>query len=218
MLIYVFILSQSTHPKRNSSKSPEKVNDSILKTPGTSPVSEPGSPRGVSVKLKYPLKLTLHELFHGTNCTKRITRYLQSKKTKKVAIHVPIPPGCVEGTEIECIGVGNERKDGTYEDIIFVIEQIPHDLFRMEEGGDLVMDVHVPWVDSLKSEIGELCLEGVDGEELCVEIPYLANKATVGEHTIFGAGMPIRHGDRFVGRGNLIVRYDAGSLLYECTG
>lgn len=68
------------------------------------------------------------------------------------------------------------------------------------------MDVKIPWVDSLDEETGEIMVEGIDGEELWVSIPYRLDKELEGEQFIMGGGMPIRIDGRIIRRGDLIVR------------
>jgi len=88
-----------------------------------------------------------------------------------------------------------------------VIEESPHDRFiRLFD--DLVMEVRVPWVDSLKRQGGKVPFVGIDGQNLVVQIDYPRDKDMKGRSIIKGAGMPIREGGQMVGRGNMVVQWE----------
>jgi DnaJ-class molecular chaperone len=164
------------------------------------------SSRNTPKEWRYHLKLTLEELFLGTDFKFRITRYLHSNSRKKnVSINVSIPPGCSEGNEIRCVGAGNYCKDDTLQDVIFVIEELSHNTFTRVKD-DLIMEIKIPWVDSLEKETGEIMVEGIDGEELWVSIPYRLDKEVEGEQFIMGGGMPVRVDGRVIRRGDLIIK------------
>lgn len=121
-------------------------------------------------------------------------------------------------------GVGNERKDGSFQDIVFVVEEAPHPHFtRIED--DLVVLVQVPWADThsrpylYSSSDGreiepdeEVYVHGLDGEEFALPIPRTLVEGADGTR-IVGAGMPVRKGDRTIGKGDLVVRYVHGRVF-----
>jgi DnaJ C terminal domain len=154
----------------------------------------------------YSIALTLEELFTGKHCHVTITRHYVSRRSKNVAIEIDIPPGCRPGTRILCRNAGHEWKPNCFQDIAFVIEETPHDRFiRMFD--DLIMEVRVPWVDSLRRQGGKVPFVGIDGRNLVAQIDYPRDKNMKGRCIIKGAGMPIRVGGRMVGRGNMVVQY-----------
>jgi DnaJ C terminal domain len=155
---------------------------------------------------KFSIKLTLEDFFHGTRHRYRFTRYLLSGKRKTVILNVDIPPGCRPGTKIFYPGVGHERPDGTLQDVVIVIEQVPHERFGREKN-DLVLDVDLLWMKTLEAEKAEILLEGLNGESFEFVINYPVDKSTRGRYVLSGGGMPIREGRSVVGRGDLIVRY-----------
>jgi len=159
------------------------------------------SPRSSS-KWLFPLELTLEELFHGTSLRFRITSRLLNHKTKQSRVAIDIPPGTLAGTKIRCPGVGHERTDGTYQDVILVVEEKLHDRFQRVED-DLFLEVFVPPADHLATEGGDIFVEGIDGTTITVHIPYPVDQTlTEGKVVVEGAGMPFRRG-----RGDMIVKW-----------
>ncbi|KAF9243469.1 DnaJ domain-containing protein [Melanogaster broomeanus] len=165
------------------------------------------TPRGASKEWLFPLPLTLDEMYHGTSYRFLVTRELLSRRTEEVEISIDIPPGTRGGTRIVCAGTGHQRKDGTLQDVIFLVEEVPDERFsRIND--DLYLDVCVPWEDALADQGGELCIEGMDGEEITFALPYpLYGEDTDGQVLVKGAGMPIREGRKTIGRGDMIVRW-----------
>lgn len=146
----------------------------------------------------------MEDLYHGKHLRLRITRYNLSGVRKNVILDVDIPPGCQPGSRIYCRGAGHERKDGSFQDIVFLVDQEPHDKFS-RVGNDLIMDVHIPWHEGLKRPGGKLCFTGINDEDIIVRLEFSGNKQH-GTCTIPGHGMPVRQGKAITGRGNLIIR------------
>lgn len=154
----------------------------------------------------YSLTLTLEELLIGKHCSFPLSRSLVSGATKNVILEIDIPPGCRKGTRILCRGVGHEQKDGSRQDIAFIIEELNHDHFS-RVGDDLILEVKVPYDDSLRYHGGHFMVGGLDGQKLHFCIDSLRDRAWNGRSIIKGAGMPVRRRGQFVGRGNLVVQY-----------
>ena len=149
----------------------------------------------------------------------RITRTLRSGSTQNVKIDVNVSPNWRDGQRIRVAGVGNEKKDGSYQDIVFVVELQSHPAFT-REGDDLVVNVQVPWADphrrpyppsgadhgnSSTEEEDEVYLKALDGREYTVPIPRSLVEGADGTR-IKGAGMPIRKHGKNVGMGDMIVK------------
>jgi hypothetical protein len=156
---------------------------------------------------RFSIKLPLEDFFYGTRHQYRFTRHHLSGKLKPIVLDVKVPPGCRPGTKILYPGIGHERKDapGTFQDVVIVIEQIPHERFARERN-DLVLDVELPWMKVLEEECAEAHLEGLDGEPLVFVIDPPVKKSVRGKTVFPGAGMPIREGGKIVGRGDLVVK------------
>ena len=116
-------------------------------------------------KWVHVLDMTLEELFHGRLFHFRILRYTRSGK-KKISniINIHIPPGSRTGTEVLIPNIGHERKDGTRQDISFVVQEQVHPRFSRKED-DLVMEVTLPWLDNLSKEPAVMYLRSVDDVE-----------------------------------------------------
>lgn len=160
---------------------------------------------GPSGEWTYSLSLTLEELFIGKHFRFGITRTYLSNKTKNVVIEIDIPAGCRSGTRILCRNVGHEWQSGEFQDIAFVIEEVPHDRF-VRVVDDLVMDVRLPWVDSLRRQGGKVPFVGIDGRAMCIRIDYPKDKNMKGRSVLKGAGMPVRERGQVVGRGSMVVQ------------
>ncbi|KXN84772.1 Protein psi1 [Leucoagaricus sp. SymC.cos] len=113
-----------------------------------------------------------------------------SGKRKTVILNVDIPPGSQHGTLIIFQNAGHERKDGTRQNINFILEEEKHEKFvRLKD--DLVLDVRLPWVESLKKEMGVVYVKGLDGKEKRFEIDFKGEGNVTGTVRIEGAGMPV---------------------------
>lgn len=92
----------------------------------------------------------------------RITRTLNAEPSAKtspsseasagarrqtVQIDVHVSPGWTTGTRIRVPRVGNQRPDGSFQDIVFVVAEAPHPRF-VRKGDHLVLPVRVPWIDT----------------------------------------------------------------------
>ncbi|KAI0342705.1 DnaJ-domain-containing protein [Trametopsis cervina] len=167
----------------------------------------------------FPLLLSLEDIYQGASQHYRITRTRRSGTTQSVKVDVQVSPNWHSGTRIRVPGVGNERKDGSYQDIVFLVEVEPHPTFT-REGDDLVVAVQVPWADPHtrpypstdstacpSEDEEEVYLKMLDGQEHALPIPRSLVEAADGTR-VKGAGMPIRKHGKNVGRGDLIVKWE----------
>ncbi|CCM03605.1 uncharacterized protein FIBRA_05743 [Fibroporia radiculosa] len=209
-----------TSPKR--SKLDEDMIDYEIINLGTpiAPLRSHGSKGQLSEDWAFPLHLTLEDIYFGTTHRYRITRTLQSESTQSVKIDVRVSPRWRNGTRVRVAGAGNQRKDGTFQDIVFIVEEEPHPRFKRVHD-DLVVSVQVPWIDvrpcprvypsrgdcekSVRED--ELYVQGFDGEEYVLSIPRTLVEGADGTR-IIGAGMPIHQGGKIAGKGDLIVKWD----------
>lgn len=175
--------------------------------PYGTPLRPINTPRGASKQWIFPLPLTLDEMYHGTTYRFLVTRELLSHRTEQVEISIDIPPGMRGGTRIVCPRIGHQRKDGTLQDVVFLVEEVPEERFSRVKD-DLFLDVCIPWADPLADQGGEICIQGIDGKEITFALPYpIYDNATEGQVLVKGAGMPIRDGRKTVGRGDMIIRF-----------
>ena len=175
----------------------------------------------------FPLPLTLEELYSGTNYRFQITRQMRTSPntdshptstpksahssldddagTSTIHVNVDIPPGGYKNqTQMRFEGLGNQRKsDGTFQDIVFVIQEVLHDRFiRIQD--DLVARIELTWDEALQKE-DVILVDGLDGEKVEVPIPKVPDENK--ETRIPKAGMPTRNAkDEVTGRGDLVIR------------
>ncbi|KAF8631375.1 hypothetical protein AX15_002430 [Amanita polypyramis BW_CC] len=76
-----------------------------------------------------PLPVALEDLFRGKRICFRIKRRYLSGKTKSVVLDVDVPVGCRAGTKIVFRDAGHERRDGTKQDLVFVVTEVRHERF-----------------------------------------------------------------------------------------
>lgn len=165
--------------------------------------------------------MTLEDLYHGRAQTYRVTRTRRGKGAQCVKLDVRVSPSWRAGRRVRVPGVGNERPDGTFQDIVFVVEEAPHPHFT-RVGDDLHVSVQVPWADgasrpyssasdgTASEEDGEpdeeAYVKGINGKEYVVPIPRSLVEAADGTR-IVGAGMPIRKDGKTVGKGDMVIKY-----------
>ncbi|KAH9856608.1 hypothetical protein C2E23DRAFT_866011 [Lenzites betulinus] len=152
--------SAHVYPKKGrpaERKKPELGEDDYEFIDLGTPLKPLRSPRTLSANTKdwiFPLHLTLEDLYYGTVHRYRITRTLNAApapapkgaQRQTVQIDVHVSPGWTTGARIRVPRVGNQRPDGSFQDIVFVVAEAPHPRF-VRRGDDLVLPVRVPWVD-----------------------------------------------------------------------
>ncbi|RAL39564.1 hypothetical protein DM860_003097 [Cuscuta australis] len=159
--------------------------------------------------LEKKLKCTLEELCYG--CTKevKITREINSNSglilQEEEYVTIKVKPGWRRGTKITFERKGDERMGTHPEDIIFVIEEKKHPVFK-REGDDLEIGVQISLAQALMGCTIEVPTLG--GEEKMVvnldnEIIYPGF-----EKTIPGQGMPkYKEGQAGRQRGDLRLKF-----------
>eukprot|EP01089_Gocevia_fonbrunei_P019484 TRINITY_DN6910_c0_g1_i3.p1 TRINITY_DN6910_c0_g1~~TRINITY_DN6910_c0_g1_i3.p1 ORF type:complete len:240 (-),score=35.92 TRINITY_DN6910_c0_g1_i3:2-721(-) len=100
--------------------------------------------------VKYPLKVTLEELYLGSTRTLRWNRNISEsgvKSTETIQEQVQVKPGWKAGTKLTYEGKGDVH-DGFAQDIVVIIEELPHAKFERNEN-DLICSVQLKLVDAL---------------------------------------------------------------------
>ena len=151
--------------------------------------------------------MTLEETFHGKTLHFRVIVYTRSGKKGFVPLKVYVPPGSRAGDEIILEGVGNERKDGTRQDISFIIKELKHQARFRRVRDDLWIDLRLPWVDELNTKEGVVYIPGVDGQ---FEVDHHATHCLHETKMISEAGMSRCNKAT---RGKLVVRYVRSGFL-----
>lgn len=190
------------------------------------PLGAPRTKNNFSKDWIFPLPLSLEDLFFGAHHRYRITRTLRNGRAQTVHINLDVPPGWKRDTRLRVPGVGNQRRDGTFQDIVFVVSEQTHPRFaRSDDGRDIEVRVQVPWAEPHPAShvypppgedaLGEdekcvyeeevVYVKGIDGQEYMVTIPRTLIEGADGTR-IIGAGMPVRKDGKVVGKGDLVVK------------
>ena len=168
----------------------------------TEPVPTPSAPSEIT----RPLKVSLEDLNSGTTKRLKVGRKLLTGGTEDKVLEIQVHPGWKSGTKIRFPKAGNEQLSGDAQDLVFVVEEKPHDRFE-REGNDLVTHVKLPLVDALAGDGGRRVVETLDGRKLQVAVPSgIVKPGQI--TTISGEGMPIRKEGSVKRKGDLIVKWD----------
>ena len=163
--------------------------------------SQPRKPPPVETKLT----CTLPELYSGSTRKMKISRNIVKSNgqlgTESEILTIDIKPGWKKGTKITFPDKGNEQPNQLAADLVFVIDEKPHDEYT-REGNDLLIYQKIDLVDALAGTT--VNLKTLDGRDLVIK---LTDVVTPGyELAIAKEGMPIvKENGR---RGNLRIRFD----------
>lgn len=170
--------------------------------PFTSRLAKPGPVQPPSVV--NDLFCSLEELFNGCTKTIHITRrrYNEEGSLEDVEkeLVIKVRPGWKEGTKITFPQEGDEGPNTTPPDLIFMIKQAVHSVFR-REGSNLVMVASISLTDALT----DCCLPvpTLDGRTLSLPCPEVVSPTY--ERIIPGEGMP--SSKQPSSRGDLVIRF-----------
>ncbi|KIL58523.1 hypothetical protein M378DRAFT_112001 [Amanita muscaria Koide BX008] len=173
-----------------------------------------GRPTGTSSfqpsEITRPLKISLNDLYTGTTKRLKVGRKLQDGHTEDKVLEIQVYPGWKSGTKIRFPKAGNEQPGAEAQDLVFVVEEKPHDVFK-REGNDLVAIMKIPLVEALCGAPGNQrltkVLELLDGRRLQVPAPLGIVKPGL-ETRIPGEGMPIRKEGSIKSKGDLIIKWE----------
>jgi|UPI000581AFDC DnaJ-class molecular chaperone len=124
---------------------------------------------------------------------------MTSKKGKMLKIE--IPPGARKGQRLTFAGMADERAEHDTGDLVFILEQQPHEVFRRDHD-DLHLTVQVPLVDALTNF--STTLNTVDGQPFNIHKDGVIDTGDVLK--VPGMGMPNRSRPRQ--KGDLHVKFD----------
>lgn len=153
-----------------------------------------------------PLKLSLEELYSGATKHLKVSRRLLDGTTEEKVLEIQVLPGWKSGTKIRFPRAGNEQPNGEAQDLVFVVEEKPHEVFT-REGDDLICRLRIPLIDALTGADGKRTIETLDGRKLQIPLPPGVIKPNQ-ETRIPNEGMPIRKQGSLKKKGDLIVRWD----------
>ncbi|NP_001311580.1 dnaJ homolog subfamily B member 1-like [Nicotiana tabacum] len=151
------------------------------------------------------LPCSLEELYKGSRRKMKISRILLDDSGKPTTVEevlaIHIKPGWKKGTKITFPEKGNYEPGATPGDLIFVIDEKPHAVFK-RDGNDLEINQKISLLDALTGKT--ISLITLDGRELTIPITDIVKPGH--EHIIPNEGMPIskERGKK----GNLKIKFD----------
>jgi len=156
-----------------------------------------------------PLKVSLEDLYKGTTKRIKVGRRLLDGTTEDKVLEITVHPGWKSGTKIRFPQAGNEQPSGQSQDLVFVVEEKPHPVFK-REGNDLIAHVKIPLIDALTgSPSGAKItrqLEYLDGTKIQVAAPLGIIKPD--QTTLVpGEGMPVRKDGEVKSKGDMLIKW-----------
>ena len=175
--------------------------------PGARQSTKSRRPTSAPSEITRPLKVSLEDLHSGTVKHLKVGRRLLDGTTEDKVLDIQIHPGWKSGTKVRFARAGNEQPNGEAQDLVFVVEEKPHDRFT-REGNDLICSARLSLIEALTGVPGgKKVVELLDGRKLQVSVPPPVVKP--GQQTVIHReGMPIRKEGSVKDKGDLIVKWD----------
>lgn len=151
------------------------------------------------------LPCSLEELYKGTSKKMKISREVTDAfgrpTTVEEILTIEVKPGWKKGTKITFPQKGNERGGVIPSDLVFIIDEKPHGVFK-RDGNDLVITQKIPLVEALTGYTAQITT--LDGRNLAVPINAIISSTY--EEVFIGEGMPIPKEPSK--KGNLTIKFD----------
>ena len=104
-----------------------------------------------SRKVTKEILIDLEDLYKGISKKIKITSSkLNGSKEEKI-LDIPIKAGYKEGTKITYTGVGNENINSPPDDIVFIIKEKKHPIYK-RDGNNLIIDVKISFKDIVNNK------------------------------------------------------------------
>lgn len=166
------------------------------------------APRRKAPPIENKLPCSLEELYKGTTKKMKISREIAYASGKTVPVEeiltIEIQPGWKKGTKITFPEKGNEQPNVIAADIVFIIDEKPHNVFT-RQGNDLVMTQKISLAEGeALSRSYTFQLTTLDGRGLTIAIDNGIDPTY--EEVVAGEGMPISKNPSQ--RGNLRIKFD----------
>ncbi|KAL5975611.1 hypothetical protein ACLOJK_019936 [Asimina triloba] len=177
---------------------------------GTSIGSGVGGSRPKAPPVESKIPCSLEELYKGSTRKMKISRNVVDSKGHLVPeteiLTIDVKPGWKKGTKITFPDKGNEQLNQLPPDLIFIIDEKPHDLFK-RDSNDLIVNHKVSLVEALTGTIVHLTT--LDYRRLTIPVADVISPGY--EMVIANEGMPITKEPGH--RGNLLIKFQ----LYTMT-
>lgn len=126
--------------------------------------------------------------------------FFRRPTTTEEILTINIKPGWKKGTKITFPEKGNEHHNQKAEDLIFIVDEKPHNVFK-REGNDLLVTQKISLLEALTGYTVQL--KTLDGRSLTIPINSIVSPTY--EEIIQGEGMPISKEPWK--KGNLRIRF-----------
>ena len=156
--------------------------------------------------VSHSLRCSLEELYTGATKRVKLTRTVYDPASgrpmgKEEVLSIEVKPGWKAGTKVRFEGKGDERPGSRPGDIVFVIDEKPHERFK-REGNNLVYTAKVGLADALCGPTVQV--ETLDKRQLTVPVSGIATPTAV--KIVKGEGMPLSKDPK--SKGDLHVRFE----------
>ncbi|KAJ7538850.1 hypothetical protein O6H91_11G065500 [Diphasiastrum complanatum] len=161
-----------------------------------------GPRKATAVENKLPC--TLEELYSGSTRKMKISRNIaDASGTMPVEeiLTIDVKPGWKKGTKITFPEKGNEQANVVPADLVFVIDERPHEVFK-RDGNDLIATQKISLPDALTG--CTVTLNTLDGRTLNIPVTEIVSPGY--EKVVPREGMPIAKEPGK--RGNLRIKFD----------
>ncbi|MQL88749.1 hypothetical protein Taro_021320 [Colocasia esculenta] len=146
----------------------------------------------------------LEDLYNGTKKKMKISRDVIDSTGRPTSVEelltINIKPGWKKGTKITFPEKGNEQHNLVPSDLVFIIEERPHGIFK-REGNDLITVQKISLIEALTGCTVQLTT--LDGRTLTIPISSIISPDY--EEIVEGEGMPITREPSK--KGNLRIRF-----------
>ncbi|KAG2707302.1 hypothetical protein I3760_05G142500 [Carya illinoinensis] len=168
-----------------------------------SQVKKKANPKAAAIESK--LACTLEELYTGCRKKMRIARSVPDEfgrpKTVEEILKIDIKPGWKKGTKITFPEKGNQEPGVTPADLIFVVDEKPHAIFK-RNGNDLVVTQKISLLEALAGVTRNLTT--LDGRNLAISLTDIVKPGHV--MVIPNEGMP--NSKEPSKKGNIVIKFD----------
>ncbi|XP_057521683.1 uncharacterized protein LOC130801807 [Amaranthus tricolor] len=166
--------------------------------------SEASSMPRKGAAIERPLHCSLEDLYKGTTKKMKISREVDASgrpATVEEILAIDIKPGWKKGTKITFPEKGNEQRGVIPSDLVFIIDEKPHSVFK-RDGNDLVVTQKVPLVEALTGYTAQITT--LDGRSLSIPINAVISPSY--EEVVKGEGMPLPKDPSK--KGNLRIKFN----------
>ncbi|KAF8397286.1 hypothetical protein HHK36_016199 [Tetracentron sinense] len=136
------------------------------------------------------LPCSLEDLYKGATKKMKISRDVADATGKPTTVEeiltIDIKPGWKKGTKITFPEKGNEQRGVIPADLVFIIDEKPHGVFK-RDGNDLIVTQKISLVEALTGYTVQLTT--LDGRNLNITINSVVSPSY--EEVVKGEGMPI---------------------------